>query len=203
VLALHLAALADDGSIAPDPRRLARAHRAGLRPSSPWLVPAVLCLGLGAGLRWLGPALRERWQTTWAAGGDPAQVGGLVGEGLAIAAALVLVMAVLGGGLGWVDARAGHGLGVGRPRSPARGALSLLVVAVVTVLLASVVAGAARAVDASEAGLWALWWAWLQRLLFGVGAVLLVAGSIDRMLARQRLWRALHQTPDEQRRGDT
>ena len=201
-LALHLAALADDGSIAPDPRRLARAHRAGLRPSSPWLVPAALCLGLGAALRWFGPALLERWRTCWAAGGDPAQVGAQVGEWLAVTAALVLLMAVLGGGLGWVDARAGHGLGVGRLRSGARGALGLLVVALVLALLVGVVAGATRAVDASEAGLWALWWAWSQRLLFGVGATLLVAGAIDRALARRRLWQALHQTPDERRRGD-
>lgn len=202
VLALHLAALADDGSIAPDPRRLARAHRAGLRPSSPWLVPAVLCLGLAAALRWFGSALLQRWQASWAGGGEPAQLGAVVGEWLAAAAALVLLVALLGGGLGWVDAQAGKGLGVGGQRSAARGALTVIVPALVVVLLAGVCAGAARAVDASETGLWALWWVWSQRLLLGVGGLLLVAGLIDRALARHRLWRALHQTADELRRGE-
>jgi hypothetical protein len=200
-LALHLAALADDGSIAPDPRRLARAHRAGLRPSSPWLVPAALCLGLAAALRWLGPALLQRWQASWTGGVAPAQLGAVVGEWLAGAAALVLLVALLGGGLGWVDARAGRGLGVGGQRSGARGALTVIVAALVVVLLAGVCAGAARAVDASETGLWTLWWAWSQRLLFEVGGLLLVAGLVDRALARHRLWRALHQTADDLRRG--
>jgi hypothetical protein len=83
-----------------------------------------------------------------------------------------------------------------------RGALGLLVPPVVVVLLASVCAGAARAVDASQAGLLALWWAWVQRLLFGVGSVLVVVGVFDGMLARQRLWRSLHQSAEEVRRGD-
>ena len=70
------------------------------------------------------------------------------------------------------------------------------------VMLASVCAGAARAVDASEAGLLALWWAWTQRLLFGGGCVLVLVGVFDRALARHRLWQSLHQSADEQRRGD-
>lgn len=205
-LALHLAALADDGSIAPDPRRLARAHLAGLRPSSPWLLPGVLCLALAGGLRWLGPGLlrgvRAQWELGLAGGLELAGLGGAALRGLGVVAVVVLVVAALGGRLGWVDAGAGRGLGVGSQRSGLRGALGLVVPVVVVVMLASVCAGAARAVDASEAGLLGLWWAWAQRLLFGVGSLLVLVGGFDRMLARQRLWRSLHQSAEEVRRGD-
>ncbi len=206
-LALHLAALADDGSIAPDPRRLARAHRAGLRPSSPWLVPATLCLALAAASRWLAPGSQEQWSARWVAAlaGEPTAlvpaVASAVMQVLAWSAGLVLVLALLGGGLGWVDARARRGLAVGPLRSGLRGALALIVPVVVAGLLAGVCAGAARAVDASEAGLWALYRAWSQRLLLGVGGGLLLVGLVDRALARRRLWRALHRTPGELR-GD-
>lgn len=206
-LALHVAALADDGSIAPDPRRLARAHLAGLRPSSPWLLPGVLCLALAGGLRWLGPELLRGFRAQWElslAGGELqlAGLGAAVLRGFGAVALVVLVLAAVGGRLGWVDPGAGRGLGVGSQRSGMRGALGLLVPLVVVVMLASVCAGAARAVDASEAGLLALWWAWVQRLLFGVGSLLVLVGVFDRMLARQRLWRSLHQSAEEVRRGD-
>ncbi len=206
-LALHLAALAEQGSIAPDPRRLARAHRAGLRPSSPWLMPGVLCLALAGGLRWLGPELLADWRAQWEASvaGNGLAIAGLgagVLRGFGVVALLVLVLAALGGRLGWVDAAAGRGLGVGSQRSGLRGALALLVPVVMVVMLASVCGGAARAVDASEAGLLALWWAWTQRLLFGGGCVLVLVGVFDRALARHRLWQSLHQSADEQRRGD-
>jgi len=199
--------LAEQGSIAPDPRRLARAHRAGLRPSSPWLMPGVLCLALAGGLRWLGPELLADWRAQWQASvaGNGLAIAGLgagVLRGFGVVALLVLVLAALGGRLGWVDAAAGRGLGVGSQRSGLRGALALLVPVVMVVMLASVCAGAARAVDASEAGLLALWWAWVQRLLFGVGCLLVLVGVFDRTLARQRLWRALHQSVEEVRRGE-
>lgn len=165
-------------------------------------MPGALCLALGAALRWYGPALAERWRTGWA---DPRQLGAGVASIpslLAMAAALALVVALVNGGLAWVDADAGRGLDVGSRRSAARGVLTLVVAGLVVVLLAGVCAGAARAVDASEAGLLALWWAWSQRVLFGVGGLLLAAGFVDRALARRRLWWALHRTPDERRRGD-
>jgi hypothetical protein len=206
-LALHLAALADDGSIAPDPRRLARAHLAGLRPVSPFLLPGVLCLALVGGLRWLGPGLlrdlRAQWELAIAGGGF--ELAGLmpgVLRGFGAVALVVLGMSALGGRLGWVDPSAGRGLGVGSQRSGMRGVLALLVPVVVVLMLASVCAGAARAVDASEAGLLALWWAWVMRLLFGVGCLLVLVGVFDRTLARQRLWRALHQSVEEVRRGE-
>lgn len=204
-LALHLAVLADDGSIAPDPRRLARAHRAGLRPGSPWLLPGVLCLGLAGGLRWLGPGLlrglRAQWEAS-VAGVGVEVIGVGVLQGFGVVAVVVVMLAALGGRLGWVDTAAARGLGVGSQRSGLRGVLAVLVPVVVVLLLASVCAGAARAVDASEAGLLALWWAWTQRLLFGVGALLLAVGVFDRTLARHRLWRSLHRSAGELRRGD-
>ena len=201
--AIHLAVLADDGSIAPDPRRLERARRAGLRPSSPWLTPAASCLALAAALRWSGPGLLERWREVWRLG--PAgveEVGALVVGVTGAAAMLALLVTALAGGLGWIDGRARRGLAVGRQGSAARGALALLVPVVVAGWLAGVCAGAARAVDASEAGLMTLWWGWSQRLLTGVGGLLLAAGLVDLALARRRLWRALHRNQDEVRRGD-
>ena len=206
-LALHLAVLADDGSIAPDLRRLARAHRAGLRPGSPWLVPGVLCLALAGGLRWFGPGLllglRAQWEASVAGGAiDVIGPGAGVLRAFGVVALLLVMLAALGGRLAWVDVAAGRGLGVGSQRSGLRGALALLVPVVVLLWLASVCAGAARSVDASESGLLALWWAWTQRLLIGVGLLLLVVGVLDRMLARHRLWRSLHQSAGELRRGD-
>ena len=206
-LALHLAALADEGSIAPDPRRLARAHRAGFRPSSPFVLPGVLCIGVASGVRWLGPALlrdlRGALEASAAGGGiKSVELLSALLRGFGAVALLVLVLAALGGRLGFVDAAAGRGLGVGSQRSGLRVVLGLLVPVVVAVMVASVCAGAARAVDASETGLLGLWWSWVQRLLFGVGGVLVVAGLLDRSLARHRLWRSLHQSAEALRRGD-
>ncbi|HEY0134585.1 MAG TPA: hypothetical protein VGB85_10905 [Nannocystis sp.] len=193
--------MADDGSIAPDPRRLARAQRAGLRPGSPWLTPAVMCLALAAGLRWGGPAALGRWRAVWMQG-TVEGVGAVVVPLMIGAAVVAVAVAALAGSLGWVDARAREGLAVGELRSAGRGLLALLVPVLVVLVLAGVVAGAARAVDASEAALIGLWWAWAQRLLVGVGGLLLVAGVVDRALGRRRLWLALHRDPDELRRGE-
>ena len=160
-----------------------------------------MCLALAAGLRWGGPAALERWRATWTQGGVDG-VGELV-ISLMIGAAVISVgVAALAGSLGWVDARAREGLAVGELRSAGRGALALLVPVLVVLVLAGVVAGAARAVDASEAALIGLWWAWAQRLLVGVGGLLLLAGVVDRALGRRRLWRALHRNRDELRRGE-
>jgi hypothetical protein len=109
----------------------------------------------------------------------------------------------MNGGLGWVDHGAGRGLVVGSQRSRLRGVVMLLVPGLALLLMAGVCAGAARAVDASEAGLLALWWGWLLRLLVGVGGLLVLAGGLDRALARRRLWQALHRSAGELRRGDT
>jgi hypothetical protein len=208
-VALQRPALAEEGTLAPDPHRLARAHRAGLRPTSPWLWPAAACLGLALALHMGGAARVEALQGAWAAGvaaGDASGVGAaLAGELtrlLAGAAALALVVAALTGTLGRVDRRTR--LQVRLRPSAARGLLALALPAVAVVLALGVAAGAARAVDASPAGLQALWLAWLRYLLLGTGGMMLVAGVIDRALARRRLWRALHRTVAEARaeRGD-
>ncbi len=198
--------MADDGSIAPDPRRLARAHRAGLRPASPLLLPGALCLALAAALRWGGPAMLEAWRRLWANGlaGAPTLdgLGGALGCLLAGVAGLVVVVASVNGGLGWVDPAALRGLEVGPQRSKLRAGVMVLVPGLALLLLAGVCAGAARAVDASEAGLLALWWGWLLRLLVAVGVLLVLAGGLDRALARRWLWRALHRSVGDLRRGD-
>jgi len=200
--------VADEGTIAPDSRRLARAHRAGLRPTSPWLLTGALCLALAVGLRWSGPAVWSAWQGLWVGGLAPRAMGaelvafgGALMRALGGAAALVVAAMVLGGRLGWVDRYAGRGLAVGSQRSWMRGALAVLVPVLAAVLVAGVCAGAARSVDASEVGLLALWWAWLLRVLVGVGSLLVVAGMVDRALARRRLWRALHRSAGDLRRG--
>lgn len=196
-----------DGSIAPDPRRLARAHRAGLRPASPLLLTGALCLALAAALRWGGPALLDAWRGLWADGlvGESSVGPGLfaaLGWLFAGVAGLVVLVASVNGGLGWVDRGAARGLAVGSQRSRLRGVVLLLVPGLALLLLAGVCAGAARAVDASESGLLALWWGWLLRLLAGVGGLLVLAGGLDRALARRRLWQALHRSAGELRRGD-
>lgn len=198
--------MADDGTIAPDPPRLARAHRAGLRPSSPWLWPASVCLGLGLVLHVTGAAWVAAWRELWAAGLtglSPSLVWSRgVGELVALLAwsgGLAVVLALVTGSLGWVDDRAREDLGVRSRRSGARGVLALVVPALAVALVVGVCAGGARAVDASEDGLMTLWFAWLRGGLVGTGGLLLVAGLVDRRLAQHRLWRALHQTVAEVR----
>lgn len=119
---------------------------------------------------------------------------------LAWTGVLALAVALLTGTLGWVDRRAGEGLNVPpRQWSVARGVLAFLVPALAVALGIGVCAGAARAVDASVSGLTGLWLAWLRYLLLGTGGLLLLAGVVDRALARRRLWRALHRTVAEAR----
>jgi len=199
--------LADDGTLAPDPTRMARAHRAGLRARSSWLWTAATCLGLGLVLHATGEARVAAWREIWVAGlggASPEQLGRwLVGELVTLlvwAAGLVLVVAVLTGAIGWVDRRAGERLNMspGRP-SVARGVLAFMVPVLAVVLVIGVCAGAARSVDASETGLTLLWNGWVQYLLLGTGGLLLVAGGIDRALAQRRLWRALHRSVAEAR----
>lgn len=198
--------MADDGTIAPDPRRLARAHRAGLRPSSPWLWPASTCLGLGLVLHITGEAWFAAWRELWVAGLAGMSTTAMWSRGvdelvrlLAWSGGLAVVFALVTGSLGWVDDRAAEELGVGSRRSGARGVLAFAVPALAAALIVGVCAGAARAVDASADGLMTLWFAWLRGGLVGAGGLLLVAGLVDRRLARHRLWRALHQTVAEVR----
>lgn len=186
---------------------MARAHRAGLRATSPWLWSAATCLGLGAVLHVTGEARVAAWREVWAAGlggAPPQQLGRwLVGELvtlLAWTAGIVLLVAVLSGTIGWVDRRARERLNVAPGRvSVARGLLAFVVPALAVGLMLGVGAGAARSVDASESGVTGLWVAWLRYLLLGTGGLLLVAGVVDRALARHQLWRALHRSVAEAR----
>lgn len=197
--------MADDGSLAPDAQRLARAHRAGHRPWSPWALPGALCLWLALTIHVAGAARLTTWREAWIAGMSAGEsigwetIQAALGELLAWAGALTLGLAVMTGMFGGVDRRARERLAIGPLRSVARGVLALVVPAVAVWLVIGVCAGAARAVDASPAGLQGLWTAWLRNLLLGTGGLLLAAGWIDRALARRRLWRALHRTIAEAR----
>lgn len=199
--------MADDGTLAPDSLRLDRAHRAGLRPTSPWVWPAATCLGLGLVLDVTGEARVAAWREIWVsgfAGAPPEQLGRwLVGELVTLLAwtgGLVLAVALLTRTFGRVERRAGERLKVPpRQQSVARGVMAFLVPTLATALVIGVCAGAARSVDASAAGLSRLWLTWLRDLLLGTGGVLLLAGVVDQALARRRLWRALHRTVAEAR----
>lgn len=171
-------------------------------------MPGALCLALALGLRWGGPALLRTWSQLWADGLAPRSLSAWAGAGELLAwslgGAAVVVLAVMGlsGRLAPVDRSAGRGLAVTAPRSWLRGALALLVPVVAGTLMVAVCAGAARAIDASEAGLLALWWVWLWRVLAGIGGLMVAAGTVDLALARHRLWRALHRSAAELRRGE-
>lgn len=166
-----------------------------------------MCLGLGLMVRVTGEAwlaeLREVW-TAGLAGAPPMQlVRWWVGELatlMAWVAGLALGVAVATGVAGPVDTRAGEGLGVPRRLwSVGRGVLAVVVPALAVVLVIGVIAGAARSASASASGLAGLWTAWVERLLFGTGCLLLAAGVADRALARRRLLRALHRSVAEAR----
>ncbi len=169
-------------------------------------MPGVLCLALAAALRWGAPSMLAAWREGWRQGlAGATGLGGLgaaLGWSLVGVVGLVLAVASVNGGLGWVDRALGRELAVGAQRSALRGGLMLLVPWLALLVLAGVCAGAARAVDASEAGLMALWWGWTLRLLVGVGGLLVLAGGLDRALARRRLWQALHRSAGDLRRGD-
>lgn len=177
------------------------AHRAGLRPSSPWLVPSSLCLALAAALPELGGALREALRSGLTRGGA-GELGAWAMSfetwPIALVGAVGLAVAALAaaGAVGWVSReRLGR---VGEISGPSVW-LGVAVLAALVVALRGVVAGAARAVDASELGLVALWSAWLGRVLVAVGGIGLVAAIVDLVRARAAIRRALHQTPAEAR----
>lgn len=177
------------------------AHRAGLRPSSPWLVPSTLCLALAAALPELGGALRAALRAGLSRGsaeelGLQAMSFGTWPIALVGAAALAVAALAAAGSLGWVSrGRLGR---VGEI-SGSSVWLGVAVLAALVVALRGVVAGAARAVDASELGLVSLWSAWLGRVLVAVGGIGLVAAIVDLVRARAAIRRALHQTPAEAR----
>lgn len=186
--------------VPPSRARVRLAHRAGLRPSSPWLVPSTLCLGLAAALPELGAGLREGLRAGLVGGDETHGLWAMSFEtgsiGLVAAAGLAVAAVAAAGGVGRV--RRGRLGRVGEISGPSV-ALGVAALVALVVILRGVVAGAARAVDASEVGLVALWGAWLQRGLVAVGAIGLVAAIVDLARARAAIRRALRQTPAEAR----
>lgn len=180
--------------IAPSRARVALAARAGLRASSPWSVPAALCLVAAAAL----PSETRGWP--WSAG----ELWDLVFRtwSIVLVGALVVAVAAVAasGGLGWRtrEVRLGR---VGRVRRSIGGQalVGAVVFALALLALRGAPAGAARAVDASDVGLIGLWLSWSRRALVAIGLASLAGGAIDLWLGRRALWRALHQTRAEAR----
>ena len=189
-----------DLRVPPSRARVALAHRAGLRPSSPWLVPSALCLALAAALPDAPGGAAPGRLTAALAGADVHGLGAMVFEAwsivLAAAAGLAVAAVAATGGLGWTRrARLGR---VGAVAGPS-GWLALAVLVLLALALRGAVAGAARSVDAEAAGLAALWLAWLRRGLVAVGCVGAIAAALDLARAGAAIRRALFQTPDEAR----
>lgn len=193
-----------DATTPPSRARLALAWRVGLRPWSPRLVPALICLALAAALpRHLDARLATALRATWS-GRNEHVLNNMVLSTWSIVVVVVtastLVAAAVGGGLGWVE---GGRRRLGRVGPVRPGLASAVVGAAVLVALVlalrGVIAGAARGVDASEAGLTTLWVEWARRALLAAGLVSLAAAVIEVVALRAALRRALYQTRAEAR----
>lgn len=200
-------------SIAPDPRRLAQAHAAGLRPTSRWLRLSAHAVVIVLLAPWaiatvtadLGQCWRGAMDTGAGAGAVECSLPGLaavVGALLLAVALAELAVASLTGRAGQLDrARRGRLGRVGSWREHGGAAhlvLALLVGALLYALLgAGLVAGAARAVDAGTEGLAALWSGWWSRALVVTALALAAAGLAERHLSARARWSALHQTFEE------
>jgi hypothetical protein len=186
--------------IAPSRARVALAARAGLRPWSPWLVSAALCLVAAAAVPEELPASGAVLRAAWAGESDGLRDLVFGTWSIVLVGSLVVAVAAVAGsgGLGWRanDVRLGR---VGKmTRAPIVQALvGAGLLALAAVALGGAPAGAARAVDASGEGLSVLWLAWLRRGLVAIGLVSLVAALTDLWLGKRALWRALHQTRAE------
>lgn len=198
--------MADERPIPPSPRRVARAHAAGLRPEARWLGAGVLCavasllvgavdvasigsdLGVGDPFTDPGAAVRA---------GLP-----LLGSLLAAGVGAAILVRVIVGGLGPVDGRARERLGPvsARPGLGTTLAGTVLGLLAALLLVAGVIAAGVRSVDATQAGLLILWQEWAVVALASVGAVLVGIGLLELASWRSARWRALHQTVEEARR---
>jgi hypothetical protein len=204
-----------DPSVAPSAARERRAFAAGLRPRARWLVAAGLAGSVLGALHGIEAAAVSRWLGLGAlaphppAAVDPgAMLAGalqrLVAGTLGIAAvvlAVVTIVTLLSGGLGFVSSTERRRLGLAatgsQPLAAVVGAIALGIGAVA--LLRGVVAGAARAPAASEAGLAALWSGAASRVLVVMAAVLAVAGALELIASRRANRRALYQTEAQAR----
>lgn len=188
-----------DATTPPSRARLALAWRVGLRPRSPRLVPALICLALAAAIPDridAAPALALR--AAWAGRDGHELMDMFVGTWSFIALAAVcaaVAAAAVSGTLGWVEGEARRLGRVARVRpGPAAAIVGAAVLVVVALALRGVIAGAARGVDASEAGVTMLWVEWLRRALLAAGLVSLAAAAIEALTTRAALRRALYQT---------
>lgn len=198
--------MADERPIPPSPRRVARAHAAGLRPEARWLGAGVLCavasllvgavdvaavgsdLGVGDPSADPGAAVRAGL--------------GLLGSLLAAGVGAAILVRVITGGLGPVDGHARERLGPISARVGSGATLSGTVLGLLAALLlvAGVIAAGVRSVDATQAGLLTLWQEWAVVALSSVGAVLVGIGMLELTSWRSARWRVLHQTVEEARR---
>lgn len=201
--------MADDRTLAPSPKRLERAWRAGLRPRSHWLGAALL-LACVAGLAYAWRPtphtdLVRDWGRALAVSGSPPMdividtviaAGWLALVFAAIAIGARLAIAMLTGGLGPIDASLRPSLRVAPSRTAS---VPLAIVAMIVALgvgaeLLPVVAGAARAVDAPRTALAPLLRAWLVHTSAIAAAILGVAGLVELAIDRRRRDRSLWQT---------
>lgn len=193
-------------TIAPDRRRLQEASRAGIRRSSVWLARGGLCLALGAALPRLGAAL-ARLAALDLAAVDATAIGARLRDAglvlvalLAIAAALRLLAAGVGGGLGPVDRTLARRFTAAEGRrGPALVGLALVLVGLSVALHRGVVAGAARGVDATAAGLEALWTGWGGAALMTAGGLLVAFGVLELLLDERDRRQALRLSREELR----
>jgi hypothetical protein len=208
-VALHRETMADDRTIAPGPSRWHRAWQAGLRPWSPWLLPAAACGLLALAVDGSGASTAAAWLDPRPGAVAPAAwLGSLVERLVMLLAATgvaVVGLAVLSRRLGVVSTLEQRRLRAA-PARPAVLARLLLCVCVgmgVVLALEGVLAGAARAVDASESGLHALWLGWAGRagaaLSLGLGLGAAVELWLDHRDRGARLWQSPEQARDEVR----
>ena len=203
-----------DRTIMPNPARVRRGWRAGVRAQSQWLdtVAGLAAVGLVLGaIPWsMASGFGARWQAAIAEpGGASAVLVEVVWAAVALGAALAVgygvarfLSAAFAGRVGPLERRGLRRLGVAP--SGSQGAVVLVVLGALAggaMLLAvrGVLAGASRAVDASAAGTWQLWTAWPQRTWAAVLVVLSVVGWAELLLSQRRNRIRLAQTPGQVR----
>lgn len=197
----------------PNPARLRRGWRAGLRGRSVWLDTAagLAATGLVLGaIPWsMASGFGQRWQ---AAVADPRHMSGVLSEvlwgALALGAALAIAFglarvlsAAFAGRVGLVERSGFARLGVARSTQGTVSLGLLSVIALVAVVLAvrGVLAGAARSVDATAAGTVELWSLWPQRTWGACLVVLGLVGWVELVVSHRRNRDRLAQTPEQAR----
>ena len=201
-------------SIAPSPGRIRAARAQGIRAGTRSLLLGAGVLSLVA----VGPALVRAMATAFGAlgGGTEQDLAAVFSGALlpalglfpAVMASLWLAISVATGHLqprreGSLVAlarrlrgRGGEGVDVAPPLALLGAAIALL--AVVT-LGGLAVAPAVRAADASGPALATLWQNWAVRASLFLGTTCVLLGVAQHVLARRRIFRALHVSPDEAR----